>query len=558
MISDIFLAQLDPTNHINGSGGGDQRVAVKTKVRSFRNILYFLPAAILLLLGFLTLCVIQTSDCSITGKPTRDFVWIIGITELAIYVWIRVYAQVRLKTQITALAIVYGIQLCLYFCVRIDGFMGDGRPILAWRWTQTAERKWTNGRQHEYTGNAIATANLATTTAFDYPTFRGIDRTGCVQAVTLARTWTERPRELWRQSVGLGWSSFAVVGNYCVTQEQRGEFETVVCYELRTGREIWIHSDFACFDEVTGGKGPRATPTIHRGRVFALGATGILNCLDGKNGRRVWSTNILTDNDAENALFGMSGSPLVVNGLVVVSPGGKYGSLAAYDEQTGSRVWVGGHAGASYSSPQYADFVERPQILIFNAEGLFGHDAGSGRVLWSFPWVSNPAEKNNVCQPVAIPSGAKRPPQVLISSGYGNGCALLDITQRGESFHVRERWRNRNLKAKFSSVVRRGQYVFGLDERILVCIDLLTGNRCWKGGRYGYGQLVLADDLLIVQSETGEIVLVEASSTRHHELGRFAALDDRTWNHPVVSGDILLVRNDREAACYRLPASEAP
>jgi len=530
----------------------------KTKQTSSQQVTRCLPAAMFLLLGFLALSAVQLTDLSITGKPTRDLVWIIGITLLAVYVWIRAFARVGFRAQLSALVVLYGVSLGLYWAVRVDGFMGDGRPIVVWRWTPVIEREWTDDEQNEDGLHVAGTVDLVTVTPFDYPAFRGTDRTGTVPTVRLARDWNVPPKQLWRQPVGLGWSSFAVVGDYCVTQEQRGEYETVVCYELRTGREVWKHSDAAFFDEVTGGKGPRATPTIHAGRVYAQGATGILNCLDGTSGEPIWSTNILKDNDAENALFGMSGSPLVVNGLVIVSPGGKTGSLAAYDQQTGARVWAGGDAGASYSSPQFAAFAERDQILSFNAEGLFGHDADSGEVLWSHAWVSNPAEKNNVCQPVVLPAHDDEPDRVFIASGYGKGCALLDIVGNGSSFDVHQHWSTRNLKAKFSSVVRRGRYIYGLDERILVCIDLATGKRSWKGGRYGYGQLVLADDLLIVQAESGDVVLVEATPELHRELTRFAALDDRTWNHPVVTGDLLLVRNDREAACYQLPHSEGP
>lgn len=508
-----------------------------------------LPAAILLVAGFLTLYVVQTTDFSFSLNPSNDFIWIIGITELAVYIWMRVFARVTLRTQIAVLTALYGFQICVYLAVRIDGFMGDGRPIVVSRWTPPAEQDWTSDRE-----NLAICADLTNSTDFDYPGFRGVDRTGTVQAIDLARRWDEPPRLLWRQPIGLGWSSFAVVGEYCVTQEQRGDYENVVCYELRTGREVWIHADLTSFNEVTSGKGPRATPTIVGGRVFSLGATGILNCLDGATGERLWFADILADNNAKNTLFGMSGSPLVINNLVIVCPGGRNASLAAYDVDTGRRVWTGGDAGASYSSPQYASFVEFPQIISFNAEGLFGHALDSGAVLWSFHWVSNPAERNNVCQPVVIEGNPEHPYQVFISSGYGQGCALLEIIHHGESFEVRERWRNLNLKTKFSSVVRRGRHVYGLDDKILVCIDLATGNRCWKRGRYGYGQLVLANDLLVIQAETGEVVLVEASPERHRELAKFAALDHRTWNHPVVSGDILLVRNDREAACYQLPS----
>lgn len=519
-----------------------------------RSVYRCLPAAIFVVLGLLTLWILQTTDLSISGKPTRDFICVVGITQIAVYLWIRTLARVSVRVQVISLSVLFGIQLCLLASVRIDGFMGDGRPIFVWRWAEELGVEWAGDGREKVTETSNGMADLTTTTDFDWPGFRGADRTGIVRATDGLWDWDLKPQLLWRQPIGLGWSSFAVVGNHCVTQEQRGEFESVVCYELHTGREVWEHSDVAYFDEVTGGKGPRATPTIHAGCVYTLGATGILNCLGGSDGRRLWSTNILEDSNVTNALFGMTGSPLIVDDLVVVSPGGKNASLVAYDQQTGQLVWAGGDAGASYSSSQQATLCGQSQILIFNAEGLFGHDAHSGHVLWSYAWVSNPAEKNNVCQPVIISENTEGSAQIFVSSGYGQGCAVLEIRKgkEGQAFAIRERWRNRNLKAKFSSVVRRGKHVYGLDEKILVCIDLDTGKRCWKQGRYGYGQIALAGEVLIVQAETGEIAFVEASPDRYRELARFTALGDRTWNHPVLSGNILLVRNDREAACYQL------
>ena len=514
-----------------------------------------IPALLLLLLGYLTIYLVQVTDFSFTGKPTRDFAWIIGITQLAVYLWIRLAARIDFWRQIQALSLLYGVQICLYLAVRIDGFMGDGRPIWVWRWSPSVTRDWSD-RQPAGTWDSPPAADLANTSPYDSPGFRGSGRAGVMTTVDLARTWSDPPTEIWRQSVGQGWSSFAVVGEYCVTQEQRGSMETVVCYALSTGREIWSHADEVYFNEITGGGGPRATPTIHAGNVYSLGATGILNCLDGHDGTCIWSTDILADHQVENALFGMSGSPLIVDHLVVVSPGGRQGSLAAYDLNSGTLVWTGGDAGASYSSPQLAVFPEGRQILSFNAEGLYSHHVETGEVLWSYPWVSNPAERNNVCQPVPLPGDTSHASRVFISSGYGMGCALFEIGLQGSVWEVRPRWQNRNLKAKFSSVVVHAGYVYGLDNRILVCIDLATGERQWRGGRYGFGQLVATNNLLVVQEESGDVVLVELTPQQHRERGRFAALDDRTWNHPVVTGDKLLVRNDREAACYRLPTSD--
>lgn len=404
----------------------------------------------------------------------------------------------------------------------------------------------------------LGPVDLTKTSPWDYPGFRGLDRSGIVREHKLSSDWVHaQPKLLWRREVGLGWSSFSVVGDFCLTQEQHGPYETVVCYELRTGREVWVHRDRTLFENPTGGNGPRATPTIDGGRVYTLGATGVLNCLDGSTGEAIWSKDILGDNEAENVYYGLSGSPLVTERLVVVAPGGRGHSVVAYDKQTGEKVWAAGDDPASYASPQLATLAGRRQVLNFNAEGLAAHDLESGEILWRYPWVANPTERNNVCQPVPLPpAGAGQADRVFISSGYGKGCALLAVTEADEEFAVETLWSNRNLKAKFTSVVVRNGFVFGLDERILACVDLETGRRRWKGGRYSYGQVMLVDDVLVVQAETGEVAFVEASPEGFRELARFDALDGRTWNHPVLAGSLLLVRNDQEAACYELAAAD--
>jgi outer membrane protein assembly factor BamB len=512
------------------------------------------PAVIILVVAILAIYSVQTAMISITGKPSRDVLAIIGLAEFAVYIWVRLYSGLRLSRQVLTLVVFIGLQGCLYAMIRHDGFYGDGRPRWAWRWTPSPEALYDASRM---TSSSIAAEeslpiDMTTTAASDYPSFRGRDRRGHVKEVRIETDWQSfPPKLLWRRPIGRGWSSFAVVGEHCVTQEQRGADEAIVCYELRTGTEVWVHRDRTRFDEATGGPGPRATPAIHDGNVYALGATGLLNCLDGATGKRLWSVDVLSDNETANALFGMTGSPLVLDQIVVVSPGGERSSLVAYDLKTGERVWKGGSSVASYSSPAFAILGGREQILNFNGDGLFGHDAGSGKVLWSLPWISNPREQNNVCQPV-VASLEQNANCVLVSSGYGMGSTLLDIRESAGSFSCRERWRSLKLKAKFSSVVVHAGYVFGLDGPILTCLDLRNGKQMWNRGRYGYGQLLLIGSTLLVQLESGEIALVEATPDHHVELARFAALDSRTWNHPVFAGRFLLLRNDREAAVYEL------
>jgi outer membrane protein assembly factor BamB len=495
-----------------------------------------------------------------TIMPGNDFLITLAAMNFLVYAWVRTFSQWSINAQIIAIVALVAAQAGVHQLVRLDGFAGDGRPIWTWSWRPTPQQVLAEHQQRavKVKPKEKQVIDLKITTPFDSPGFRGNDRDGIARSEPLALDWQiNAPRKLWRQPIGGGWSSFAVVGDYCVTLEQRGEHEATVCYELKTGREVWSHLEKARFYEATSGEGPRATPTIHGGRVYSLGATGIFNCLNGATGKPRWTVNILTDNTAENRLFGVTGSPLIVGQMVIVNSGGRGSSLAAYDIDTGERIWEAGNSGASYSSPHFADLCGVKQILDFNADGLCAHDLATGKPLWDVPWISNPAERNNVCQPAVLHNVAGQSGDfVFIASGYGMGCALFEINKRVEQFQVTERWRNRNLKAKFSSVVLHDGHIYGLDEAILTCIEVATGRRCWKGGRYNYGQLILAGESLVVQLETGKVALVEATPKEFHEHGRFAALGARTWNVPVLAGRYLLVRNDREAACYELQAAK--
>jgi outer membrane protein assembly factor BamB len=513
----------------------------------------------ILAVGGWALFVVTRPEESVSGKPIVDIACALWATEAALFAWLMLFSRLRPILRVKIIIAWSVLAASLPLAVGVEGFLGDGRPVFTWRWTPTPDERFQRSlRQRSENAARPPAVDLTAATPGDFPAFRGRDRSGVVSGRRLAADWDAHPPKLlWRQLVGRGWSSFAAVGDFCVTQEQRGEFETVVCYQLKTGRQCWEHRDRALFHELMGGDGPRATPAIDGGRVYTLGATGILNCLDGATGRPIWSVDVLEDNDAPNRLFGMAGSPLVLESMVVVCPGGKGRSLVGYDRRTGARVLSGGDSPTSYSSPHPAVLAGRRQILSFNADGLAGHDAATGGVLWTYPWVTNPPEMNNVCQPVPLPAaGPGRADRVFVASGYGKGCAVLEVRESSDGLEVEPVWANRNLKAKFTSVVARDGFVYGLDEAILTCIDLESGQRRWKGGRYGFGQLLLVDDFLLIQADTGEIALVDASPAAYRERARFAALSSRTWNHPALAGRLLLVRNDREAACYELPAVE--
>jgi outer membrane protein assembly factor BamB len=433
------------------------------------------------------------------------------------------------------------------------GLTGDAAVDFTWRWQAGPE--YPAGPAGPGPAAAGEPIRLAAAGPDDYPQFLGPRRLAVLPEARLGRDWEGHPpRLLWRRPVGAGWGSFAVVGDYAFTQEQRGDRECVACYRVEDGAEAWVHADAARFDSSLGGPGPRATPTVAGGRVYTVGAKGLLNCLDGATGRALWSVNILKDHGDENLSHGVCASPLVTEGLVVVSPTGADGiSLAAYDRETGKRVWQGGRDRASYGSPLLAEWGGVRQVLLYNSAGVSGHDLDTGTVLWSFPWANR--EQAHCSQPIP---DAGQPGQVFVSTGYGKGAALFQVEgTAGGAWSTRPLWESREMKTKFTTPVLHGGHVYGLDDGFLACVDLGTGRRLWKQGRYGHGQVLLAGDLLLVQAEDGRVVLVEPSPQGPRELGRLQALAGKTWNNPALAGRFLLVRNDREAACYEVPPEGA-
>jgi outer membrane protein assembly factor BamB len=342
------------------------------------------------------------------------------------------------------------------------------------------------------------------------------------------------------------------VGNYAVTQEQRGEMECVVCYRLSDGKLMWIHSDEARFDSSMGGSGPRATPAIADGLVYTVGGTGILNCLKGENGERLWSVDILEDNGGHSISHGVCGSPLIVDDWVIVAPTGAEGAcLAAYDRQTGKRVWQGGRKKASYGSPTVVDLAGSRQVLIATADGIEGSDLATGKPLWNYTWAPN--TEVNCSQPIILDAAAGK---VLFCTGYDKGSVLLEVSPPNNGACTVKELKKFPLKmrTKFTTAILYDGHVYGLDDGILACLDVTTGKQIWKGGRYQHGQILLAGDRLIVQAENGEIALVQPDPKRFIELAKISALSSKTWNNPALAGRFLLVRNDQEAVCFELPA----
>jgi outer membrane protein assembly factor BamB len=374
--------------------------------------------------------------------------------------------------------------------------------------------------------------------------FRGPKRDGKYEEASVSTSWPSNGlHQLWKQPVGIGHASFVVADGKAYTIEQRRNQEVVAAYDINNGREVWTQKWNAQFTDSTGD-GPRATPTWEQGRLYALGATGELRCLDANNGTVIWGKNILDDNAANNLPWAMAASPLIVDDKVIVLPGGGAGkSVVAYNKNTGAPVWKVQNDPQAYVSPMLVELAGRRQIVVVSSYRVFGLAPENGALLWSYPWDTD--NGINVSQPVIVDRN-----RFFISSGYGKGAALVEVKGSGNSFTASTIWENKNMKNKFNPSVLHNGYVYGLDEGILVCLDVNTGERKWKDGRYGYGQVILAGDHLIVTSDQGDVALVKASPDKYTEVARFKAIDGQTWNYPAIASGKLLVRNSNEMAAF--------
>jgi outer membrane protein assembly factor BamB len=448
--------------------------------------------------------------------------------------------------------------------VRTTGINGDHVAAFAWRWTKTPEQQLLApaGEQPPPLPlpqvaaatpeerlvapaadepSAIPITVATAKTGADWPGFRGPRRDGIIRGLRIETDWSRSPPVvLWRKPIGPGWSSFAVRDGLLYTQEQRGDDEIVACYDATTGKPVWTHRDPARFFESNGGAGPRATPTLSGGRVYAFGATGILNALDARDGAVLWSRNVASDGPVDVPVWGFSSSPLVVDDVVIVAAAGQ---LVAYNLAGGDLRWRGPADGGSYSSPQLVTIDGVTQILLLSEAGATSVGPTDGTVLWTY---KKPGTR--IVQPTQTTNG-----NVLIADI--EGLRRIAVAHGPGGWTVEERWTSNALKPYFNDFVVHNGHAFGFDGRILASVDLADGTRRWKGGRYGNGQLVLLPDqnVLLVLSEEGELVLVAATPDRFTELARFPAITGKTWNHPVLVGDVLFVRNGEEMVAFRLP-----
>jgi outer membrane protein assembly factor BamB len=411
------------------------------------------------------------------------------------------------------------------------------------------------------------------TTPHDYPRFLGNGFWAEVDGVELETDWSlHLPQEIWRTDVGAGWSGFAIVGDYAVTQEQRGNEELVVCYRVATdkpeGETVWSHADEIRFDPggagALGGVGPRATPTIHKDRVFTMGATGIVNCLDAHTSKAIWTHDTLAEYNISNLEWGKASSPLVVEDeklgtLVIVSVGAPGASLVAYEAETGKQVWAAGDARSSYASPSVAEILGEKLILSVNEDVVTAHKIDTGEIVWEHEWLGNSDSDASASQPIPLPGD-----QLFLSKGYGIGSQLLQLS-RDENKEIKSEmiWDLKVMKTKMSNVVIRDGYVYGLDGGLIQCIDVADGSNQWKKRRVpaiGHGQIMLVGQRIVVLSESGELILVEATPDEYREVTAMRVFppEQVTWNNVAFSAPYLLLRNAEQAVCLKMPLVDLP
>lgn len=432
---------------------------------------------------------------------------------------------------------------------RIADLGSNLAPILTWRWTPSPEDRVATAHhaQPDATGKAELPAQPG---PHDWPGFRGPRRDGIVMGVRFATNWNENPpRELWRKPVGLGFSSFAAVGNYIFTIEQRHEDEVIVCYQADNGDEIWISASKARFEDPTGS-GPRSTPVFDNGRLYCMGTLGLLRCLDAATGAIVWEKDAALDTAAKLPEWGFASSPLITEKHVIVFTGGPDGqSTAAYDKVTGERVWCGGNGNHGYASAHLALIGGVSQIVMVSGFGVESFTPDTGKLLWTHEW---PTRMNpRVVQPLVVDAQS-----LLIGTAEEKGTRSLQINRNGDTWDVREEWTTKAFRPYFNDFTFHKGYCYGFDGDQLKCIDAHTGLQRWKGKRFGGQVLLIADmDALVVLSEKGDVILAKADPNGFEEIAQFKAIKGKTWNHPVIANGKLFVRNGAEAACFELPAS---
>jgi outer membrane protein assembly factor BamB len=513
----------------------------------------------LLALCLAAIVAVRTGDAFGDHGAQNFITGVIGLVALlAVLVAFAVSAHVARRVRVgvlLGLAVTLGVAGVLF---RYEGLSGELVPHFRARFAARPELP---------TVAPGAVAVLAPPAGTDFPGFLGARRDNRVADPGLRFDFEAAPpRRLWRAPIGSGWAGFAVAGGLAFTLEQDGTGQRASAREARGGGLVWSVLLDAPFSEPLGGPGPRATPTVEltpepgRGRVFVLSAHGRLACLAAESGAVLWSHDLGAEHgwtraeERAHLPYGRSSSPLVAGELVIVPAGGDAG-LVAFDAAGGAERWRSPARVPSQSSPALATLGGVEQVLCVNEDTLSGHALRDGRLLWERAWPGRSAADASVSQPYGLDGE-----RVFVSKGYGGGALLLALELGADgTFGTRDLWHApRVLRTKFTNAALHAGHAFGLDDGILSCVELERGERRWKEGRYGHGQLLLVGEHLLLVSEEGEVLALAADPERPNDvLGRFQGLTGKCWAPIALAGDVLFLRNAEECAAWELARGQA-
>ena len=377
--------------------------------------------------------------------------------------------------------------------------------------------------------------------------YRGPAKNGHAPTPTIAMDWKRLPKARWSMPCGEGHSSIITSGKRVITLEQEGNQEVLIARSLDDGRTLWKVTETTKWHDMMSGTGPRSTPTLHQGKVYVLFSNGRLSSVDANSGEALWNTQTL-GHDYDFPEWGISLSPMVWNDRIILNLGGEHSAAQAYSKKSGDLIWSSRLQGRGvYLSPEILPLLGEDHLLVAVEGKVAGLNPNNGETLWEKPWkiFLNNAQ---IVQPIAISDSS-----FLLAAGYGKGAECLSIARASaaDRYHIDSVWKSKNLKAKFSNPVLKDGYLYGLSENLLVCLEAKTGKLMWRGKKYSYGRILLADNKLLILGHSGVLSVIEANPNEFREISSKQLLSDaRCWNGPALVNGYLIARNGEQIACF--------
>ncbi|HTQ80355.1 MAG TPA: PQQ-binding-like beta-propeller repeat protein [Thermoanaerobaculia bacterium] len=383
----------------------------------------------------------------------------------------------------------------------------------------------------------LAIGAIGMASATDWPQFRGLHRDGISPEVHLIKTWPAAgPHVLWRVPIGEGYSHLAVTGGKVYTLFDSGNDQLLGAFDAATGKRVWALRIDSRFPN-DQGNGPRSTPTLDQGLVYALSAQGRLVAAQAASGQKVWEHDLAKELDARSPQWGISSSPLVEGDLLLVAAGGSRGrSIAAFQKRDGKLAWTALDDPAGYAAPIAFTSGGVRQVVFLTGIAMVSLSPQDGKLLWRVPWETSYGV--NAATPIFV-----APDRIYVSSGYDTGAGVFRLKSSNGQVSAEPLWKSRVLKNQFSSSLLLGDYLYGFDNGTFKCVDIRNGEEKWRQRGLGQGSLILADGRLLVLSETGRLLIVDATPAGYVERASFQALSGRCWTGPSLADGVLYLRN---------------